>query len=82
MIHVSELSKDRVNSPLNLPRTAKASTAMVLKVNQKEKKIALSVKSLERSGDYDRNKGYSSSESWRRTWRSPEGNLGSFGGRE
>ncbi len=62
MIHVSELSKERVNSPAEFTKDGDMLTAMVLKVNQKEKKIALSIKSLERTGDYDRNKGYSSSE--------------------
>ncbi len=83
MIHVSELSKDRVNSPSEFTKEGDSLTAMVLKVNQKEKKIALSVKSLERAGEYDRNKGYSSSE----VVASNLGdllkeNLGSFGGRE
>ncbi|MEW6350860.1 MAG: 30S ribosomal protein S1 [Thermodesulfobacteriota bacterium] len=62
MIHVSELSKERVNSPAEFTKEGDMLTAMVLKVNQKEKKIALSIKSLERAGEYDRSKGYSSNE--------------------
>ncbi|MGB6067367.1 MAG: 30S ribosomal protein S1 [Desulfomonilaceae bacterium] len=62
MIHVSELSKERVNSPADFTREGEELTAMVLKVNKKDKKIALSIKSLERSGDYDQVKGYMHSQ--------------------
>ncbi len=62
MIHVSELSKERVNSPADFTREGEELTAMVLKVNKKDKKIALSVKSLERLGDYDQVKGYMHSQ--------------------
>ena len=58
MIHVSELSKERVNSPADFTKEGEELTAMVLKVNKKDKKIALSVKSLDRTGDYDQVKGY------------------------
>ena len=61
MIHVSELSKERVKSPHEFTQEAEELSAMVLKVNKKEKKIALSIKSLEKSGDYDQVKGYMSS---------------------
>lgn len=62
MIHVSELSKERVKSPHEFTQEAEELSAMVLKVNKKEKKIALSIKSLEKSGDYDQVKGYMSSQ--------------------
>lgn len=62
MIHVSELSKERVNSPADFTREGEDLTAMVLKVNKKDKKIALSIKSLERVGDYDQVKGYMHSQ--------------------
>lgn len=62
MIHVSELSKDRVNSPADFTKEGEELTAMVLKVNKKDKKIALSIKSLEKSGDYDQVKGYMHSQ--------------------
>jgi len=62
MIHVSELSKDRVNSPADFTKEGEELTAMVLKVNKKDKKIALSVKSLERTGDYDQVRGYMHSQ--------------------
>ncbi len=62
MIHVSELSKERVSSPHDFTKEGEDLTAMVLKVNQQEKKIALSVKSLERTGDYDSVKGYMGSQ--------------------
>jgi small subunit ribosomal protein S1 len=62
MIHVSELSKERVSSPHEFTQEGTELTAMVLKVNSKEKKIALSIKSLERAGEYDTVKGYMSSQ--------------------
>lgn len=62
MIHVSELSKERVKSPHEFTQEGEELQAMVLKVNKKEKKIALSVKSLEKSGEYDQVKGYMSSQ--------------------
>ncbi|MBI4964914.1 MAG: 30S ribosomal protein S1 [Desulfomonile tiedjei] len=62
MIHVSELSKERVNSPADFTHEGEELTAMVLKVNKKDKKIALSIKSLERTGDYDQVKGYMHSQ--------------------
>ena len=62
MIHVSELSKERVNSPADFTHEGEELTAMVLKVNKKDKKIALSVKSLEKSGDYEQVKGYMQSQ--------------------
>lgn len=62
MIHVSELSKERVSSPHDFTKDGEELTAMVLKVNKKDKKIALSIKSLERAGDYDQTKGYVSTQ--------------------
>ncbi len=61
MIHVSELSKERVSSPHDFTKEGAELTAVVLKVNKKDKKIALSIKSLERTPDYDQ-KGYSGSQ--------------------
>lgn len=59
MIHVSELSKDRVNSPHDVTRDGEELSAVVLKVNKKEKKIALSVKGLEKAtASYDSQRGY------------------------
>jgi len=59
MIHVSELSKDRVNSPHDVTRDGEELSAVVLKVNKKEKKIALSVKGLEKAtASYDAQRGY------------------------
>ena len=54
--------KERVNSPADFTHEGEELTAMVLKVNKKDKKIALSVKSLEKSGDYDQVKGYMHSQ--------------------
>jgi small subunit ribosomal protein S1 len=62
MIHVSELSKERVSSPADFTEVGKDLTAMVLKVNKKEKKIALSIKSLEKTGEYEQVKGYMHSQ--------------------
>jgi small subunit ribosomal protein S1 len=62
MIHVSELSRERVNSPSDFCKVGDELTAMVLKVNKKDKKIALSIKSLERTGEYDQVRGYSHSQ--------------------
>ncbi|MCX5873936.1 MAG: 30S ribosomal protein S1 [Deltaproteobacteria bacterium] len=61
MIHVSELSKERVSSPHDFTKDGAELTAVVLKVNKKDKKIALSIKSLEKTGDYEQ-KGYVSSQ--------------------
>jgi small subunit ribosomal protein S1 len=61
MIHVSELSKERVSSPHDFTKEGAELTAVVLKVNKKDKKIALSIKSLERTPDYDQ-KGYAGSQ--------------------
>jgi small subunit ribosomal protein S1 len=58
MIHVSELSKERVSSPRDFTKEGEELTAMVLKVNKKDKKIALSIKSLEKAGEYEQVKGY------------------------
>jgi small subunit ribosomal protein S1 len=58
MIHVSELSKDRVNSPSDFTEVGTDLSAIVLKVNRREKKIALSIKSLDKTGDYEQVKGY------------------------
>jgi small subunit ribosomal protein S1 len=62
MIHVSELSKERVSSPADFTEVEQELAAVVLKVNKKDKKIALSIKSLERSGDYEQVKGYMNSQ--------------------
>lgn len=61
MIHVSELSKERVSSPHDFTKDGAELTAVVLKVNKKDKKIALSIKSLEKTNDYEQ-KGYVSSQ--------------------
>lgn len=61
MIHVSELSKDRVSSPSDFTKEGDTLTAMVLKVNKRDKKIALSIKSLEKTQDVEQ-KSYSSSQ--------------------
>ncbi len=61
MIHVSELSKDRVSSPHDFTKEAAELSAVVLKVNKKDKKIALSIKSLEKTQDYEQ-KSYASSQ--------------------
>lgn len=58
MIHVSELSKDRVNSPADVTHEGETLSAVVLKVNKKEKKIALSLKGLDKSPHYDQQRGY------------------------
>lgn len=62
MIHVSELSKERVNSPHDFTKPGEELSAMVLKVNSRDKKIALSIKSLERAGDYSQVRGYMNSQ--------------------
>jgi small subunit ribosomal protein S1 len=58
MIHVSELSRERVNSPGDFCKVADNLSAVVLKVNKKDKKIALSIKSLERAADHNQMRGY------------------------
>ena len=61
MIHVSELSKDRVSSPHDFTKEAAELSAVVLKVNKKDKKIALSIKSLEKTQQDYEQKSYASS---------------------
>ncbi len=61
MIHVSELSKERVSSPHDFTKEGAELTAVVLKVNKKDKKIALSIKSLERTTEYEQ-KSYGGSQ--------------------
>lgn len=61
MIHVSELSKDRVSSPADFTKEGETLTAMVLKVNKRDKKIALSIKSLDKAPESEQ-KSYSSSQ--------------------
>ncbi len=58
MIHVSELSKDRVSSPHDFTKEGEELTAVVLKVNKKDKKIALSIKGLEKATEFNQVKGY------------------------
>ncbi len=58
MIHVSELSKDRVSSPADVTHEGEILSAVVLKVNKKEKKIALSLKGLEKATHYEQQRGY------------------------
>ena len=62
MIHVSELSKERVNSPHDFTQEGAELTAVVLKVNKKDKKIALSIKGLEKADEYTHVKGYMNSQ--------------------
>ncbi len=62
MIHVSELSRERVNSPSDFTKVADNLTAVVLKVNKKDKKIALSIKSLDKAADYNQVRGYTHSQ--------------------
>ncbi len=62
MIHVSELSKDRVSSPHDFTKEAAELSAVVLKVNKKDKKIALSIKSLEKTQQDYEQKSYASSQ--------------------
>jgi small subunit ribosomal protein S1 len=62
MIHVSELSRERVNSPSDFTKVGETLSAVVLKVNKKDKKIALSIKNLDRSSDYNQGRGYAHSQ--------------------
>jgi small subunit ribosomal protein S1 len=62
MIHVSELSKERVSSPHDFTQEGAELNAVVLKVNKKDKKIALSIKGLEKADEYTHVKGYMNSQ--------------------
>jgi small subunit ribosomal protein S1 len=62
MIHVSELARERISSPHDFTKEGDFLGAMVLKVNKKDKKIALSIKSLEKTSDYSQVKGYMGSQ--------------------
>jgi small subunit ribosomal protein S1 len=62
MIHVSELARERISSPHDFTKEGEVLSAMVLKVNRKDKKIALSIKSLDKANDYTQSKGYLGSQ--------------------
>lgn len=47
LIHISELSKEKIHNPQEVVKIGDALSAVVLKVNKKERKIGLSLKEME-----------------------------------
>ncbi len=47
LIHISELSKEKINRPEEVVKIGDTISAVVLKVNKKERKIGLSIKEME-----------------------------------
>lgn len=50
MVHISEVSKNKINSPADVLQVGQEVEAVVLKVNPDQKKIGLSIKTLEELG--------------------------------
>ena len=53
LIHVSELSKEKVENPSDVVKVGEAVSAMVINVDPKERKIGLSVRSLKEKDEKD-----------------------------
>lgn len=53
LVHVSEISKDKVKTPVGMYKVGDTLKAIVINVSAKDRKIALSVKTLEGDGEQD-----------------------------
>jgi small subunit ribosomal protein S1 len=67
LIHVSELSEDRVESPEAVAKVGETLEAQVIHLEPKERKIGLSVKALTSSGERENYENYSNPKSARST---------------
>lgn len=63
LVHVSELSKDKVKTPVGMYQVGDILKAIVINVSSKDRKIGLSVKTLEGDGEKDAAESYGSSDS-------------------
>ncbi len=59
LVHVSELSKDKVKTPVGMYQVGDTLKAIVINVSSKDRKIGLSVKTLEGDGDKEASESYS-----------------------
>jgi small subunit ribosomal protein S1 len=53
LVHVSEISKDKVKTPVGMYKVGDTLKAIVINVSAKDRKIALSIKTLEGDGEGD-----------------------------
>ncbi len=53
LVHVSEISKDKVKTPVGMYKVGDSLKAIVINVSAKDRKIALSIKTLEGDGEGD-----------------------------
>ena len=53
LVHVSEISKDKVKTPVGMYKVGDTLKAIVINVSAKDRKIALSIKTLEDDGEGD-----------------------------
>ena len=63
LVHVSEISKDKVKTPVGMYQVGDTLKAIVINVSAKDRKIGLSVKTLEGDGDHDGGETYSQAAS-------------------
>jgi small subunit ribosomal protein S1 len=62
LIHVSELSDEKVDNPADLVKMGETLTAMVINIDPKERKIGLSVRSLKQKDEKDEIERYMASQ--------------------
>ncbi len=62
LVHVSEISKDKVKTPVGMYQVGDTLKAIVINVSAKDRKIGLSVKTLEGDGDEGSLESYKQSE--------------------
>ncbi len=62
LVHVSEISKDKVKTPVGMYQVGDTLKAIVINVSAKDRKIGLSVKTLEGDGDEGSVEAYKQSE--------------------
>ena len=53
LVHVSEISKDKVKTPVGMYKVGDILKAIVINVSAKDRKIGLSIKTLEGDGEED-----------------------------
>jgi len=62
LIHVSELSKEKVENPSDMVKVGETVSAMVINIDPQERKIGLSVKSLKEKNEKDEIESYMASQ--------------------
>jgi small subunit ribosomal protein S1 len=62
LVHVSELSKDKVKTPVGMYQVGDTLKAIVINVSSKDRKIGLSVKTLEGDGEKEAAESYSKAD--------------------